>query len=495
LQITADLFTKRTSGSFRSLNGLRTLSCCYIIFGHAYLIFGVSSQPSNIVPALQSFGTSWDAILVVGAFAAVDTFFFISGFLGAYTMLRKIDVRTALNVRRLLPTRTASTTGIAQHGSQAGGGGEHNLTFARYWLLVLHRYLRLTPLYAVVLLWWMKMLPYLADGPTYQQSVWDATAFCEGHWHENLMYVNNVVPFGGPNTGAGSCMGWSWYLANDFQFFLATPPLLALYLWRRDAGRTVMAVLVVGCVVANGVISHQYGADILTLSPAYAEHIYAKPYTRISPYVIGLMLGCHFHERRLEGQGRGGGSRPSKRGTKTSSSSSSSSQETKPLTLAWAVVYAGSVALMVLFDFLLVWDNYRSVDGGVFGAGRWPQSAKNVFNALQRTLFSVGLAGFSHMLFTGHGGPVRAFLQHRVFDILAKLTYGAYLWSLFIMTVKAGSKLEFPAFSSVDTLWDTFACTVLGFLVAFITYVVVESPMGTLQDWLMAALTSRQGRA
>merc|ERR1711865_704993 len=99
------------------------------------------------------------------------------------------------------------------------------------------------------------------------------------------------------------------------------------------------------------------------------------------------------------------------------------------------------------------------------------------------------------MLFTGHGGPLRAFLQHHCFDILAKLTYGAYLWSLFIMTVDVASLKAYPAFTSVGVFWDTLACTVLGFGVAYISYITVECPMAALQGWVLGRLMKPSPRA
>ena len=32
------------------------------------------------------------------------------------------------------------------------------------------------------------------------------------------------------------CMEWSWYLANDMQFFWFTPPLIFLYCWKPTIG-------------------------------------------------------------------------------------------------------------------------------------------------------------------------------------------------------------------------------------------------------------------
>ena len=40
---------------------------------------------------------------------------------------------------------------------------------------------------------------------------------------QNALYINNLYDFD------KQCIGWSWYLANDMQFYWLTPPLLVLF--------------------------------------------------------------------------------------------------------------------------------------------------------------------------------------------------------------------------------------------------------------------------
>ena len=47
---------------------------------------------------------------------------------------------------------------------------------------------------------------------------------CVSYWWRNLLNINNLFP------EKEMCAAWSWYLANDFQFFCLSPVFLILLL-------------------------------------------------------------------------------------------------------------------------------------------------------------------------------------------------------------------------------------------------------------------------
>jgi peptidoglycan/LPS O-acetylase OafA/YrhL len=67
-------------------------------------------------------------------------------------------------------------------------------------------------------------IAYLSDGPRWYE-VDIAFADCKDWWWANFLFINNFVP----DWKSSRCMSWTWYLANDMQFFIITPPLLFLY--------------------------------------------------------------------------------------------------------------------------------------------------------------------------------------------------------------------------------------------------------------------------
>uniref|UniRef100_T1JK46 Acyltransferase 3 domain-containing protein n=1 Tax=Strigamia maritima TaxID=126957 RepID=T1JK46_STRMM len=89
------------------------------------------------------------------------------------------------------------------------------------WILKLYflRYLRLTPVYAVVLIIFQTILfPYYSNSSLWPQHV---NEHCYKYWWKHLLYINNIKP-----NFTEDCFGESWYLAIDMQFHIISPIIL-----------------------------------------------------------------------------------------------------------------------------------------------------------------------------------------------------------------------------------------------------------------------------
>lgn len=60
-------------------------------------------------------------------------------------------------------------------------------------LLYLHRYLRLTPLLAVLILFCMTLFPFIENGPMWPNTVEYFGGQCERTWLSTLLYIQNYV--------------------------------------------------------------------------------------------------------------------------------------------------------------------------------------------------------------------------------------------------------------------------------------------------------------
>lgn len=88
-------------------------------------------------------------------------------------------------------------------------------------LAILYRYLRLTPTYIFVLIVDEIALKWTYDNSVFQPAMIDHIT-CNKYWYRNILYINNWYPF------SEICMLWSWYLANDMQFYIIAIILLVI---------------------------------------------------------------------------------------------------------------------------------------------------------------------------------------------------------------------------------------------------------------------------
>lgn len=120
-------------------------------------------------------GDSWGNMVLMNATLSTDTFLLLSGALLAISFLRK-----------------APSGAFGASGAPAPPSRFNPLPF------YLHRYLRLTPVYAVVLWFYASLLARLGSGPMWDRLVGTEAANCVDNWWTNLAYVNNFVALAAP---------------------------------------------------------------------------------------------------------------------------------------------------------------------------------------------------------------------------------------------------------------------------------------------------------
>ena len=110
--------TDTKAGQVTCLNGIRVLSINWVVLGHLYVFSaGFSTDPTYIAVLLKRRGF----LTITNALPSVDSFFTLSGFLVAYLLLKQLSKR----------------------------GG---LSAGQWSIFYIHRYIRLTVPYAVVIL-------------------------------------------------------------------------------------------------------------------------------------------------------------------------------------------------------------------------------------------------------------------------------------------------------------------------------------------------------
>ncbi|XP_077861749.1 nose resistant to fluoxetine protein 6-like [Saccoglossus kowalevskii] len=408
------LDTTHASGTLACIHGIRVLSMWWVIQGHVYVFTPLFTD--NLLEMLNYLRTfSFQAIL--NGTVSVDTFFLLSGLLVTYLTLKELESGRQIN-----------------------------------WIIFyVHRYWRLTPLYGFVLLVWMYLFLYVGRGPL-QWTMELYVQSCYDWWWTNLLYINNLVPF--PGNENSMCMAWTWYLANDMQFYVISPIIIVLLHKKWYFGMTAIVTFLCGCFAATAALTVEYGIPVNMLQSPYKNvtdptagfaQTYTKPYTRIAPYLVGMVVGY------LLVKTKGKIKIP-----------------TVVNLICWVAAWA--VAIAVVY--------------GLHGTynGKTLSLPVNVFYAtVFRFAWAVAVGWLIFACITGHGGPINAFLSWKAWIPLSRLTYSTYLIHLIVQYtyLYAGDRLVH--ISHLNMTYSFIASMALSYSLAFVFSIMAEAPMMRLE--------------
>ncbi|GFN98494.1 nose resistant to fluoxetine protein 6-like [Plakobranchus ocellatus] len=266
------LSTKTGAGSIDCIHGIRFLSMSWVVLGHSF-VSGLSVT-QNMNDYLKEAYTRWTFQAILNALVSVDTFFTLSGLLMTYLVMKELSKK------------------------RPSGSFFFNFYFHRFW--------RLTPPYMLVMMVYITLTQYFGNGPLWPQGSVEKGE-CESNWWANLLYINNLHNFG----GKPMCMGWSWYLANDMQFYIISPAIFLIMFYYNWWGVILALLGILGSAIASGVLSSKYDlqANFDVLRPSQGDYFdiyYVKPYCRIGPYLVGMITGyvlyktdCKVHMSRI----------------------------------------------------------------------------------------------------------------------------------------------------------------------------------------------------
>jgi len=129
------LFARSKDGdkNLELLNGIRVLSMLWIILGHTYF-YGLATALANPLIAIDLFKMFTFNLVSSGPYA-VDVFFWLSGFLGVYLLLVTMKQKNG----RMQP----------------------------FYMIYLHRYLRLIPMYVITFLFFWYLMSAVGSGPIF----------------------------------------------------------------------------------------------------------------------------------------------------------------------------------------------------------------------------------------------------------------------------------------------------------------------------------------
>lgn len=433
------MFTvKKVVEPLDALNGVRVMAMCNIILGH-FLLYTMMLRPlKNFDGITRQFEDPGIAIIYAG-FNAVDTFFWMTGVLTGYMLLKEV----------------------------ANRNGRLN-----YGLVYFHRFWRLLPTVAFTLFFIWAFMVYMGSGPIWYQSTF-INEKCADYWWTNLTFLNNFIPATGDTN---RCMAWTWYLSNDIQFFMFTPLVLYLYYKHpRKIGWAILGALCLCSVVSCMIITGVYDYNVVAVSPNNVgkfDNLYSKPYCRVAVFAIGLGCGWILYSYYRY-------------------------KETKEVfdTFALAVAkvitkntvarYVGFVVGVGLITFVVFIQHsaYADIKNGFES---WTTGENVMFLGFEKILYGFGISAVLMPSLLGKFPYLTDFLGAAMWAPLAKMTFAVYLSHILVMGCVFYSFETAFFWAPLNTAIEYVAGVVLCYAAGFVLSLVVEAPFMGLEKALFA---------
>jgi len=324
-----------------------------------------------------------------------------------------------------------------------------------------------------VILIWTNVYPYMFTGPLAKQTrLHGDKGQCAKYWWTNMLYINNFYPEEmGETVKDQTCLGWSWYLANDMQFHILAPAILSAFFFlekRFKNSRYIHAgaytITIVSCLITiiirlvllavhefPGLISAGMMPDNPYLIGRRQDNLYVKPYVRFSPYILGMLLGYVF-SRKIK----------------------------LPFNQRYASVFFWVMSFG--FGYAVVFGPYIS---GYKNEGDHFNKTENVaYGALNEFTWSLAVAWVLYACHNGFAGVINSFLSWKFWIPLSRLTFGAYLLHpmvIFYFFLVQENPFHYQdnimAFVYISNLFFSFA-------MAFLLAMFVEYPVLNLEKLL-----------
>ncbi|XP_014253522.1 nose resistant to fluoxetine protein 6-like isoform X2 [Cimex lectularius] len=408
------------------LSGMKVWSMIIIIYGHR-LLSNLYKNVLNPEDQEKKYGQFLQTVNFNGAIV-VNTFLLISGFLSYHKYLLQVEDK-----RRINP-----------------------------FLFILFRWLRVTPVYMVVIGFCALILPISEGGPFWKSEGLTRYSNCRRNWWTYILFINNYYKT------EEECLIPSWYLAVDMQLFVICTVVGYVTLKNRKIVSAIISILLLASIALPAYVFYQgkYNAVIkfyLNYLPNYFHeedyiNTYTRTHMRASPYFAGMataLLYIHLQKNNFKFN-------------------------------KWQMGTGTVLAVLFTIGTLLsAWI--------FFIPGHETSLILNVlYGSLNRLLWALALAWVILAESTTGFGMVSHILNQNVYAPLSKLTLSVLivhtpLQQYLLLQQRLPNHLDLTM-----TIWMTCGDVLISYTLALILYLIVEAPLSNLQVLLLKKLLSNK---
>lgn len=410
------------------LSGFKTFLIFWVIYAHCYVLI----QPEFVRSPFLFVDLSSKVMfqLMLNGLLSVTTFLYLSGFVMSYAMLNNGKI-----LRKQNPILIYVTAAV-------------------------RRYIRLMgPIITVVVTSFL--LPYFADGPANHELLQQQVDGCIHRWWAVLLSFNNFYPVD------KMCLLHLWYVSTDVQIFLVIAfPLTILFLRHRKLALFASSVIILAFCILVSLQTHFWhllysgtvaSNDVVRIVDTI-ELIYLRPFTHVSTYVFGVIMGYVTYQYGEASIGR----------------------------VAQLAHWIMSLALTGFVLFLtLPWNRGNPPD----------DITTAIYAGFHRFAWALGLAWPSFACATGRGGLLNAFFSWKAFIPISRLVYSIYLVHVPLLYLRMGiikTHINMNEFFQLNTAIGLFG---MSLFLGYLLYISTEAPVGRMENALFETTVNRAQKA
>jgi len=397
------------------LHGIRAISFFYIIFTQTFNYQAIAMK--NYFSGL-SIIDSWGYLFVLGGLKIIDLFFFLSGFLNAYTLFYKLR-----NTR---------------------------LSFKSYLGMTFHRWFRVWPTYMIVLLVFWKLSSYSRTGPLWPFYTFEAQN-CALTWWKNAIFLNNWL------VEEGFCMDWTWYLAVDFQLYLLLLIFICVYTKSPRVASYGLTSLILSSLGYSLIMNEKFD-NIFQLTPNLTyetvKYIMTNPVARSAVYFLGVACGLSYRNYQ--------------------------NNEGGYIFAIWesssVARFASFFIGVYLIGAALIYP--RELQLGQ----TWSHGFSIAYQSLSGFFFALGTMIILGLILIGKLHILKSFLHWRILKIISRLSFTGYLLHGMIIMIHSLGQDASREFTLSSGFSDSVSNFIIVGLFAGITSLFIERPLKNLEQ-------------
>ena len=397
---------RKGQGSIECLHGIRFFSMLWVFVGHMYAVSSVWLNHSSlsVIEIMQQKPFAF----ILEATVSTDTFFFLSGLLVGYLLLLELKKN----------------------------GGTFNIP-----MYYIHRYIRLTAVYAVLMWFVATVYPRIGSGPLWGFVAQADAEGCQDRWWHHILYVQNFFPIPVDGSEGAECLGVTWYMAIDMQLYIIAPLFIVPLYYFPRAGVGLLIFLAPLNIASRLIAMYKNDWDSWDVN---MDKMYFAPYQRFGVYALGILTAfCIIEARKRKFRFTDG-----------------------QLFFGW--VFSGGLMFFCIL-FPSHWYNFEN--------GLTPQDTSRIFDSSFRVLWAVGLMWIVLVCDAGKGGPVNSLLSWKVFLPFSRLTYTAYLVHMRLQSLFYAYQSYTHETTHFDVWFGIFCVVPATFIVAAWTSLWFEAPI------------------